>query len=43
VPDEQAGGPGGARYTMAELAPEEKDAISHRGKAARELLAWLRE
>ncbi len=29
--------------TMAELAPEEKDAISHRGKAARELLAWLRE
>jgi XTP/dITP diphosphohydrolase len=27
--------------TMAELAPEEKDAISHRGRAARELLAWL--
>ena len=27
--------------TMAELAPAEKDAISHRGKAARELLAWL--
>ncbi len=28
--------------TMAELSPEDKDAISHRGKAARELLAWLR-
>ena len=27
--------------TMAELAPREKDAISHRGRAARELLAWL--
>jgi inosine/xanthosine triphosphate pyrophosphatase family protein len=26
---------------MAELAPEEKDAISHRGRAARALLAWL--
>jgi len=32
--------PGGR--TMAELAPEEKDAISHRGRATRELLAWLR-
>ncbi|GAC1317282.1 MAG: XTP/dITP diphosphatase [Thermoleophilaceae bacterium] len=28
--------------TMAELSPLEKDAISHRGRAARELLAWLR-
>jgi len=28
--------------TMAELSPEEKDAISHRGRAARELLAILR-
>jgi XTP/dITP diphosphohydrolase len=28
--------------TMAELTQEEKDAISHRGRAARELLAWLR-
>ena len=28
--------------TMAELAPEEKDAISHRGRAARALLALLR-
>jgi XTP/dITP diphosphohydrolase len=27
--------------TMAELTPEDKDAISHRGRAARELLAWL--
>jgi XTP/dITP diphosphohydrolase len=27
--------------TMAELTPQEKDAISHRGRAARELLAWL--
>ena len=28
--------------TMAELPPEEKHAISHRGKAARAFLAWLR-
>ena len=28
--------------TMAELADAEKDAISHRGRAARALLAWLR-
>jgi XTP/dITP diphosphohydrolase len=27
--------------TMAELQDDEKDAISHRGAAARELLAWL--
>ena len=27
--------------TMAELSPEEKDAISHRGRAARAFLAWL--
>ena len=27
--------------TMAELAPAEKDAISHRGRAARALLDWL--
>ncbi len=27
--------------TMAELAREEKEAISHRGRAARALLAWL--
>jgi XTP/dITP diphosphohydrolase len=28
--------------TMAELSDAEKDAISHRGKAARALLEWLR-
>jgi XTP/dITP diphosphohydrolase len=28
--------------TMAELSDADKDAISHRGRAARELLAWLR-
>jgi XTP/dITP diphosphohydrolase len=28
--------------TMAELSDAEKDAISHRGRAARALLAWLR-
>ena len=28
--------------TMAELEPAEKDAISHRGRAARALLGWLR-
>jgi XTP/dITP diphosphohydrolase len=28
--------------TMAELSDAEKDALSHRGRAARELLAWLR-
>ena len=27
--------------TVAELAPDEKAAISHRGKALRALLAWL--
>jgi XTP/dITP diphosphohydrolase len=29
--------------TMAELSDAEKDAISHRGRAARALLAWLEE
>lgn len=29
--------------TMAELSDAEKDAISHRGRAARAFLAWLRE
>ncbi len=38
VPDDLADG-----RTMAELPQEEKDAISHRGRAARGLLAWLRE
>ena len=36
VPDDLRDG-----RTMAELAPEEKDAISHRGRAARLLLEWL--
>jgi XTP/dITP diphosphohydrolase len=36
LPDDIADG-----RTMAELAPEEKDAISHRGRAARELQALL--
>lgn len=29
--------------TMAQLAPESKNAISHRGRAARLLLAWLEQ
>jgi len=37
LPDD---GPPG--MTMAELSDSEKDEISHRGRAARELLAWLR-
>jgi XTP/dITP diphosphohydrolase len=32
---------GPAGMTMAELSDERKDAISHRGRAARELQAWL--
>ena len=32
--------PGDGR-TMAELSEQEKDAVSHRGRAARALLAWL--
>ena len=38
VPDDRDDG-----RTMAELAPEEKDAISHRGRAARAFLAWLED
>jgi len=38
VPDDDATG-----RTMAELDPAEKDAISHRGRAARALADWLRE
>lgn len=34
-------GTDGAGRTMAELSDEEKGAISHRGRAARELRAWL--
>jgi XTP/dITP diphosphohydrolase len=37
LPDDIADG-----RTMAELQPSEKDAISHRGRAARALLAYLR-
>ena len=37
VPDELGDG-----RTMAELSEGDKDAISHRGRAVRELLAWLR-
>jgi XTP/dITP diphosphohydrolase len=36
LPDD---GPSGV--TMAELSDEQKDAISHRGRAARSLLEWL--
>jgi XTP/dITP diphosphohydrolase len=32
---------GEGALTMAELSDEQKDAISHRGRAARALLAWL--
>jgi XTP/dITP diphosphohydrolase len=38
LPDDRAPGD---RRTMAELEPEEKDAISHRGRAARALLEYL--
>lgn len=38
VPDEVPG-----ERTMAELSASEKDAISHRGRAARGMLAWLAE
>jgi XTP/dITP diphosphohydrolase len=37
VPDDHPGD-----STMAELTDEEKDGISHRGRAARTLLEWLR-
>ena len=38
VPDEQGGR---VRFTMAELSDDEKGAISHRGRAAAALRAWL--
>lgn len=45
VPDEQlragALGTTAGLLTMAELSDAEKDAISHRGRAVAELLAWL--
>jgi XTP/dITP diphosphohydrolase len=37
LPDEDSG-----ELTMAELSDERKDEISHRGRAARALLEWLR-
>ena len=40
VPDAESGHGGGGR-TMAELSDAEKDAISHRGAAARALIEWL--
>jgi XTP/dITP diphosphohydrolase len=48
VPDESPRANGqdagsSAAPTMAELSDEQKDAISHRGHAARALLAWLEE
>ena len=36
IPDDREDG-----RTMAELSPADKDAISHRGRAARALLAWI--
>ncbi len=36
LPDERADG-----RTMAELTDDEKDAISHRGRAVRALAEWL--
>ena len=33
--------PEGHTQTFAELAPEEKNAISHRGRAVTELAKWL--
>jgi XTP/dITP diphosphohydrolase len=39
IPDDRD--PAAPERTMAELSAAEKDAISHRGRAARELLAWL--
>jgi len=42
LPEEQPHGvPTGAALTMAELSDEQKDRISHRGRAARALLQWL--
>ena len=41
--DESPAARAGITMTMAELSDEQKDAISHRGRAARALLAWLKE
>jgi XTP/dITP diphosphohydrolase len=41
LPDERSPEGGPAAQTMAELSDRQKDAISHRGRAARALLSWL--
>lgn len=41
LPDDEIPGEVAAGRTMAELSDEQKDAISHRGRAARALLEWL--
>ena len=42
LPDDgPAGHDGGSAATMAELSDEQKDEISHRGRAARALMRWL--
>ena len=42
LPDDVLPAPAGEpAVTMAELSDEQKDAISHRGRAARALIAWL--
>ncbi len=44
LPDDgPAGHDGGSAATMAELSDEQKDEISHRGRAARALMRWLEE
>ena len=43
LPDDGPPARAGIAMTMAELSDEQKDAISHRGRAARALLAWLKE
>jgi XTP/dITP diphosphohydrolase len=40
--DDGPAGEGAPERTMAELSDAQKDAISHRGRAARQLLEWLR-
>lgn len=35
--------PAGSQVTTAEMSPEDKDAISHRGDALRQFAAWVKE
>ena len=42
LPDDSPPDGSPSAQTMAELTDEQKDAISHRGRAARALLEWLR-